>query len=157
MQYITLTLPCFDSGRQGPEREKHTGVATADAIRQSRSSDLTVAYKKQSGLHFICNSNCLKVMKQLETLRNPWGLLWNDHLTHNETIFYSDYYSKHVHICHRGHSSLKWVSWIHRSWIHWDLGACRIKLNTLQTRLKWSSVKSWAWSSKCSSNMMIQR
>ena len=27
MQYITLTLPCLDPGRQGPEREEHTGWA----------------------------------------------------------------------------------------------------------------------------------
>lgn len=93
MQYITLTLPCLDSGRQGPEREKHTGWA-ADAVRRSRSSDLTVACKKQSGLHFSCNSNCSKVMKQLKTLKSSRGLLWNDHLVHSKTIFYSDYYLK---------------------------------------------------------------
>lgn len=31
MQFITLTLPCFDPGRQGPEREEHTGWA-ADVV-----------------------------------------------------------------------------------------------------------------------------
>lgn len=71
MQYITLTLPCLDPGRQGPEREEHTGWAVAES-QGSRSLNLTVVCKKESRwedciVFFVCVSNCLHIVKQLKS------------------------------------------------------------------------------------------
>lgn len=71
MQYITLTLPCLDPGRQGPEREEHTGWGSG-RVQGSRSPNLTVVCKKESRCE-DCILSAFQIVRTSwdENLRNP--------------------------------------------------------------------------------------
>lgn len=91
MQYITLTLPCLDPGRQGPEREEHTGWAVAE-VKVSEPHRRVQKRESLRGLHFVCISNCSYIMKRLKTWGiqedTSSGLKWSSHTSKIKTIFY---------------------------------------------------------------------
>ena len=80
MQYITLTLPCLDSGLQGPERGTWHGMVGMGQGQRSRSPNPTVVCKKREMQR--CISNCSYVMKWQRTrgVKKTPQAAWNDHL-----------------------------------------------------------------------------
>lgn len=88
MQYITLTLPCLDPGRQGPERGTHW--VGSGQVQGSRSPNLTVVCKREllQGLHFVCISNYIN-HEMARNLRNPkrhfkWSEMIISHFKNND-------------------------------------------------------------------------
>lgn len=108
MQYITLTLPCLDPGRQGPGREEHTGwaVAKGQGLRTSPSC----AKKRESlqGLPLCLHFKIVRTSSNRKNLRSS-----RRHVQQGEIInsyFKNKYhflwlFLNNVHICHRGYAS----------------------------------------------------
>lgn len=70
MQYITLTLPCLDPGRQGPERNTLGGQWPRSRVKVSKPHRRVQKRESLRGLHFVCISTCLYIVKRIKT----WGI-----------------------------------------------------------------------------------
>lgn len=112
MQYITLTLPCLDSGRWGPEREEHTGWAVAE-VKVSEPHRRVQKRESLRGLHFCLYFKLFVHRETAKNLRNP-----RRHFKRFETII-SYFKNKdhflwlifyNVHICQRGYASRRRVT-----------------------------------------------
>lgn len=109
MQYITLTLPCLDPGRQGPEREEHTGWAVAEVKGQGLRTSPSCAKKRVVARTAFCLHFNLFVHHEIA---KTWGLQedtssglkWSSHTSKIKTTSYG-FFKNNVHICHRGYAS----------------------------------------------------
>lgn len=107
MQYITLTLPCLDPGRQGPEREEHTGWAVAEVKGQGLRTSPSCAKKRVvcEDCIFVCISKLFVRHETAKNLKDPRRRFKRSEMIisyfKNKDHFIWLLFLNNVHICHR--------------------------------------------------------
>lgn len=126
MQYITLTLPCLDSGRWGPEREEHTGWAVAEVkvskprcrVQKKRVTARTALLSAFQ----IVRTSWLRLKSWEIQEDTSSSLKRSSHTSKIKTISYGffkqcAYLSKKVCKPEVSHPNC-----LKLAWIHWDIG-----------------------------------